>query len=101
MTFGWIANRGWYDGDLQRVANVRAALQSSARWANNNHAATAAMNARYSRVSADVLMAENRQLFGEGGLDPTVIQPIIDASARYGFLPHGFAAEELFATHPS
>jgi NitT/TauT family transport system substrate-binding protein len=97
MTFGWIANRAWYDGDPHRVADVRAALQAAARWANGNHAATAAIDSRYSRVPVSVLLAENRQLFGDGILDPSVIQPIIDASAHYGFLPHGFAAEELFA----
>lgn len=76
MTFGWIANRGWYDGDLQRVANVRTALQSSARWANSNHAATAAMSARYSRVPADVLMAENRQ--------PSSMRPLATGFCRMG-----------------
>jgi len=38
-------------------------------------------------------------VFSDGPLDPVLIQPIIDASARYGFLPHGFAAAELFATN--
>jgi NitT/TauT family transport system substrate-binding protein len=101
VTFGWIANRAWYDADPQRVSNIRSALQAAARWANTHHTATAAIISRYSRVPVEVLLAENRQRFSDGDLDPTLIQPIIDASARYGFMPRSFPAEELFATSPA
>jgi hypothetical protein len=30
-------------------------------------------------------------------LDPALIQPIIDVTARYGFLPQSFPAASLFA----
>jgi len=29
-------------------------------------------------------------------LEPGLVQPVIDASARYQTLPHGFAASEMF-----
>ena len=101
MTFGWIANQRWYDENGDLVRRIVAALRNGARWANDNHDKTAAINAKYSGVPADALMSQHRQVFSDGTLDPTIIQPIVDASAHYGFLPHGFAASELFATKPS
>jgi NitT/TauT family transport system substrate-binding protein len=98
MTFGWIANKSWYDANPGLVKNVATTLRAAARWANANHAQTAAINAKYSGVAVDVLMSEHRQSFSDGPLDPALIQPIIDASARYGFLPRTFAAAELFAS---
>jgi NitT/TauT family transport system substrate-binding protein len=100
MTFGWIANADWYAANADRVKTVVGALRASARWANANPDKTAAINAKYSGVAAADLMAQHRQVFSDGTLDPALIQPIVDASARYGFLPHDFAASELFAPRP-
>jgi NitT/TauT family transport system substrate-binding protein len=97
MTFGWIANGDWFAANPDLVRRVTAALRASAVWANANPARTAAINAKYSGVSAADLLAQHRQVFSDGPLDPALIQPIVDASARYGFLPHDFAASELFA----
>jgi NitT/TauT family transport system substrate-binding protein len=99
MTFGWIANKNWYAANPDLAKAAIGALRAGARWANANRDKTAAINAKYSGVTAADLMAQHRQVFSDGPLDPTLIQPIIDASARYGFLPHGFAAAELFATN--
>ncbi len=48
-------------------------------------------------MPVETIVSQNRQLFGDGKLDPRLIQPIIDAAARYGFLPQQFAASALFA----
>jgi NitT/TauT family transport system substrate-binding protein len=97
MTFGWLANKGWYDANPALAKAVAGALRDAAQWANHNPAATAAINAKYSKVPVDQITAQNRQIFADGKLDARLIQPIIDASARYGFLPQSFAASELFA----
>ena len=97
MTFGWIANKGWYDANPALVKAIVGVLRDSAQWANHNPALTAAINSKYSQVPVDQITAQNRQVFADGKLDPRLIQPIIDASARYGFLPQGFAAGQLFA----
>jgi NitT/TauT family transport system substrate-binding protein len=101
MTFGWIANKDWYAANPDLVKKLIVVLRESARWANANPDKTAAINSRYSGVPAADLMSQHRQVFGDGTLDPSMIQPIIDASAKYGFLPHGFPATELFATNAS
>jgi NitT/TauT family transport system substrate-binding protein len=97
MTFGWIANKKWYDSNPALVSKVVDAIRATARWANRNHAATAAILSSRSRIPLDVFAKMNRQVYAEGKLDPAMIQPIIDASAHYGFLTHAFPASELFA----
>jgi NitT/TauT family transport system substrate-binding protein len=97
MTFGWIANKNWYDGNPVLVRKVVDAVHATAQWANRNHAATAAILASLSKIPAETILSMHRQVFAETKLDPAIIQPIIDASAHYGFLPRDFPAAELFA----
>jgi NitT/TauT family transport system substrate-binding protein len=98
MTFGWIANKAWFDGNPATVQRLVGAIRATATWANRNHDATAAIISSASGISLDTFKGMNRQMFSDGKLDPAMIQPIIDASARYGFLTRAFPAAELFAT---
>jgi NitT/TauT family transport system substrate-binding protein len=97
MTFGWIANKAWYDANPALVKTLVGALRDAARWSNHNPAATAAIISKYSKVPVAAIMTQNRQQFADGKLDPRLIQPIIDAAAHYGFLPQDFPATDLFA----
>lgn len=98
MTFGWIASKTWYAANAALIPKVRTALQMTARWANRDHPATATILAKYAGIPREKFLTMNRQQFGDGPLDPSMIQPIIDAAAHYGFLPRDFPATELFAT---
>jgi ABC-type nitrate/sulfonate/bicarbonate transport system substrate-binding protein len=97
MTFGWIANTQWYSANGAVVEKLVPAIRATAIWANHDHDATAAIISKASKVPLDAFRTMARQVFSEGVLDAAMIQPIIDASARYGFFPHSFAASELFA----
>lgn len=98
MTFGWIASTDWYEKNQALIPRVVAAIRQTAQWANRDRAATAQVLAKYSGIPLEHFATINRQVYGEK-LDPAMIQPIIDAAAHYGFLPHGFPASELFAPH--
>src|SRR6185312_10107693 len=97
MTFGWIANKNWYDSNPALVRKVTEIISATARWANRNHDATATIISNVSKVPKETFLTMNRQVYAEGRLDPSIIQPIIDASAHYGFLTRNFPAPELFA----
>jgi NitT/TauT family transport system substrate-binding protein len=97
MTFGWIANKDWYAANGDVVQKLIPAIRATAVWANHNHDATAAIISKASQIPKDAFRTMARQVFSEGSLDAGMIQPIIDASVRYGFFPHSFAASELFA----
>ena len=97
LTFGFIANKSWYADNSVLVPKVIAAIRQTAAWANHDHAATAAILAKALKLAPEAFVTINRQSFEEGKLDPSMIQPIIDAAAHYGFLPHDFSATDLFA----
>ncbi len=101
MTFGWIANKSWYDANPALVQRVVGVIRATAQWANRNHDATATIISNISKVPKETFLTMNRQVFSEGKLDPALIQPIIDASAHYGFLTRAFPASEMFAPNAS
>jgi len=92
----WIANTNWIAANKPVVARLVAAIHDTALWANQNRPATAAILEKYSKMSHDTIAHLTRMAYSER-LDPALIQPIIDASARYGFLPQAFPASALFA----
>lgn len=95
MTTGWIANKSWFDANHDLARKFVDAIRATAQWANVNTAATASMLESVTKVPKATILTLNRVRFGER-LNVAEIQPIIDASARYGFLPHNFPAADLF-----
>jgi ABC-type nitrate/sulfonate/bicarbonate transport system substrate-binding protein len=93
---GWIANKDWADRNPALVRQVVSALQATAAWANHQRAATAAILEKYTKIAPDVIARMHRLSYGET-LDLRLIQPVIDATVRYGFLPHGFSASEMLS----
>jgi len=92
----WIANNGWLAANKAVAGRLVAAIRETAQWANRNRPATAAILERISKVTPATLATMTRLQFADR-LDPQLIQPIIDASARYGFLPQAFPAASLLA----
>jgi len=92
----WIANNTWLKTNKDVARRLVTAIKETAQWANHNRPATAAILVRVSKVPAATIASMTRLEFAEG-LDVQLIQPIIDASARYGFLPQSFPALSLLA----
>lgn len=97
ITTGWIANKAWLDANPALAQKCVATIRRTAQWANRNPNATAAILENYAKIPHEIIASMNRLAYGDA-LDPALIQPIINAGARYGFLPHAFAATELFPT---
>jgi NitT/TauT family transport system substrate-binding protein len=95
ITTAWIANTGWVEKNPEITRKLVAAINATADWANKNKAATAGILQKYVALSPETLRTMNRLTFADR-LDAGAMQPIIDASARYGFLPKTFPAGELF-----
>lgn len=92
----WIANNGWLQSNKAVALRLVTAIRETAQWANHNRPATAAILERISKVAPATIASMTRLEFADR-LDPRLIQPIIDASARYGFLPETFPASGLLA----
>jgi NitT/TauT family transport system substrate-binding protein len=93
---GWVANANWLRGNGATAARFVAVMRQTADWANRNRPAAGEILAKVTKIPIEVVAAMNRLSYGLA-LDAALIQPVIDASAHYGFLPRSFPAAELFA----
>ena len=91
----WLVNKTWYDANAEAAARLTAVIRTTARWANANRAATAAILASSANISTDALAHMQRVTYAEDRA-LAQIQPVIDASAKYGFLSRTFPAADLF-----
>jgi NitT/TauT family transport system substrate-binding protein len=73
------------------------ALVQTAQWANENQAETAQILEKYTKTHVGPTMP--RVVYGER-LEAPLVQPFINAAAKYGALTAAFPAAELFAPKP-
>jgi hypothetical protein len=69
-------------------------MRDANRYANAHHDETAVILADYAHLDAAVIMKMNR-LSNATALDPQMIQPTIDAAAKYKYIDAAFPAKEL------
>lgn len=86
----------WAREHLDEVRAFQGAMRQAAAWANANHDKTAEILSRASHIDIAVIRAMTRIPFPER-LVPTMIQPVIDVTARYGG-GTAFPAQELVFT---
>jgi NitT/TauT family transport system substrate-binding protein len=93
MIAAFFTTVAWADAHRDLLRRYQAAMRDTARWANANHPKTAEILAKASTVDVATLRSMNRAVYPES-LDPKLIQPVIDITARYGHTPR-FSAEAL------
>ena len=93
---GWFTTLTWAKANSATARSYAAVMDKTAKWANANQAASGKILATETGVAVSPTMA--RVQFG--GLDPALIQPVLDASAKYGALKATFPASEILAPIP-
>lgn len=76
------------------VKRFSDAMAEAAGWANANHPATLAMLETYSKSKIDPNIT---RIFYPERVKASLLQPLIDASAKYGVLKASFAAKDMIA----
>lgn len=94
MIIGWFANTNWISSNPSIVRSFTAAIRKAAVWADSHPKETVPILAKYTKVSESVISRMNRSLFLPN-LNPALIQPVIDLSAKYKTLASGFPAKEI------
>jgi NitT/TauT family transport system substrate-binding protein len=95
---GWFANDAWIAKNPEAVRRFRSAIQKTAIWANAHHDKSAEILLKYLKLDPDVAKNMRRAAYDTSGtLNPGLMQPVIDAAARYGTLTKSFPATELIA----
>jgi NitT/TauT family transport system substrate-binding protein len=93
---GWFTTAEWLKGNRGAAAAFADAILEAGRWANRNHKASAEIFKEHSKIAPEAIDAMNRSVFAER-FDPALLQPVIDAAAKYKLLDRAFPAAEIMA----
>lgn len=99
MVIGWMSMQAWLDKNPVAARRFAAVMRDAGAWANTHHAEAAVILAKRMQLSEDVAKSMNHNTYAPA-LSPALIQPILDATARYHTLPRTFPASELFYSAP-
>jgi NitT/TauT family transport system substrate-binding protein len=91
---GWIVHQTWYERNLPTVRKFLAVMRQTADWANKNPRASAQILAKLTKIPLETVLKMNHNVYG-ANLDLGLVQPVIDALAKYAILPRGFPAAEM------
>ncbi len=95
MLNGWMSSKAFLDRNPDAAKRFVAAIRQADEWAPHNPKQTAAIVSKYTKVPVEIVASMHRVGLVPA-LDPALIQPVIDLSAKYETLPRAFPASELF-----
>jgi NitT/TauT family transport system substrate-binding protein len=87
---GWIATKEWADANPDLVKKFQQAIALAADWANTHPEEAATILNKYTKTQIATLHARFTK-----DLDPKMIQPILDAAAKYKVIPRQMSASEI------
>jgi NitT/TauT family transport system substrate-binding protein len=90
----WFTTGAWAKAHPDVVKRFQKAMFASAVWANKNRALSAQSLTKATKIVVQPSM--RRTTYGEK-LEPSLMQPLIDATAKYGSLKSSFPAIDLIA----
>ncbi len=82
---GYVATESWVRANRDTARRFRAAIIESARWANAHHGETAEILEKSMKLDAEIARTMRRATYGDR-LSPDLIQPMLDAGAKYGII---------------
>jgi NitT/TauT family transport system substrate-binding protein len=90
----WFSTGAWAKAHPDVVKRFQKAMYTTAAWANKNRPESAQILSRATKIQFEPAM--KRTTYGEK-LDAPLMQPLIDATAKYGTLKTSFPAIDLVA----
>ena len=87
--------RAWADADPQLADRVVHVLYESGRWGNRHHDASTPIIAKYTKLPVATVAKMHRGAFAES-TNVALLQPVVDATLKYGMIAKAFPASELF-----
>jgi NitT/TauT family transport system substrate-binding protein len=92
MIGAWFTTGTWAKAHPDLVKRFSKAMSQTADWANKNQAASAEMLTKYTKI--EVAPGMKRTVYADK-LEPALVQPLIDASAKYGITKATFPAASI------
>jgi NitT/TauT family transport system substrate-binding protein len=90
----WFTMSDYAQKNPQIIAAFRASLREAAVYANAHHAQTVGVFAKFSGMQPEVVARMSRQIYGTE-LTPQIVQPVINAAAKYKAIPQAFDARDF------
>jgi NitT/TauT family transport system substrate-binding protein len=97
MFAAWVGRVDWAKDHADLLRRFVAAHNQAAAYTNVHPAETAEMMSEITKVPLPI-MQKMRRVVCATTMDPSLIQPLIDAAYHYKQIPKPFAAQELFFT---
>lgn len=93
---GWFATADYVAKNRDAVEKFERVMRDATVYANGHHAEIVPLLASFTKLDADLIA---RTIKGDGSpyLDPKLVQPMIDVTARYQIIDKAFDASELIS----
>jgi NitT/TauT family transport system substrate-binding protein len=91
----FFAQPDWAAKHADAIKRWNRVTYTAAAYTNAHHAETAAMMADVSKIDV-AIFSKMARVNGSTSGDPALIQPAIDAAAKYGYITRAFPAKEAY-----
>jgi NitT/TauT family transport system substrate-binding protein len=95
MGAAYVARTEWANQHAEALRRFVRTLATATAYVNGHGAETAPLVSELTKITVANVATMHRTLNGTT-LDPALVQPVIDAAAKYGLIARGFPARELF-----
>lgn len=96
MISAWLSTADWATKNASVVQRFGQVVIKASAYAMTHHADTVDVIAAFSGIDRATVATMTRAVYATQ-LNPALVQPLIDAAARYGAIPKPFPAAELFS----
>lgn len=93
----WFSSQDWLTANGPRARRFSQIMYQAAKWENTHKRETAAMLRDYAHMSDDVVTHMQRSRYAEE-YNAALLQPLLDAGAKFGSLQAPISASELMRT---
>lgn len=95
MLAAYVARPDWVAQNTDALRRFNRVLAGAANYVNTHLKETAPLVVEMTKMDVANVTKMNRTIVATS-LDARLVQPLIDAAVKYGELPHGFHAQDLF-----
>jgi NitT/TauT family transport system substrate-binding protein len=96
LVTGWATSRAWFTANPALARSFQAAMVQASTWASKNRNAATDVLVKYAKIPPAVA-SRLHHVNWDPTLSTALIQPVIDAMAKYGIFAKSFPATELFS----
>jgi NitT/TauT family transport system substrate-binding protein len=99
VAVAWGATGSWLQAHPDVAKRFTAAIRQASIWANAHPSESADILIKYSKMDPALMHSMARAVYATT-IDPSLVQPELDAAAKYGALDHTFPASEILWAPP-